>query len=647
VAGNSSLPVTYTSYFWGVVNSLGTIGPGASGSGLFDQNNRVVGSLSLENTAGATADGYAQCPVSPPPNPTAQNAVGFFTSLSAVWNSTADTTSTTSTIKQILDPNNTAALVADAVPAPAQPRLTSAQLTVSNDSSTILTWSAPGASTCMASGGKAGDGWSGSLPDSGTRSVQESTTGAITYGISCTYPNGHTGSYQVTITWVVADPLVNLFAQSEEWAGASFALTWSTNVPPCQLTGGSAAQALSGGNGTVSVTETTPGKYDYHMTCGISQTAQEDAFVTIVAPSVAFNPNTTDLRLGQALELGWSSLANSCTATGGTANDGWSGAQDAGSGFISFFPASVGTYTYTLNCVAGSASARAAVTVTVENNSPYATLTVSSGEIATGQTVTASFKSNIAGCILGQYAVGGQPQGIFETNSTGGNSEGTIVYAGGNVGASQLTFNCGAQGSNPTIVSAAPQTVTVVAGVTSSISAPASAAVGTPFTLSWQTSNASSCTASGGGADGNSWTGSVVTPSGQQIVTPTTAGTFTYTLACVGPLATDTQTSQAVVTVTTPSPPPPSPPPPSGGSGSSGSSSDGGSSSHGGGGAFDVLTLGVLALVGMLGPWLSKRRRDRWNSARILGRLSDIFAGRGGSRRRHLWRMANGEWRAG
>jgi len=251
VAANSSLPVTYTSNFWGVVNSLGTIGPGASGSGLFDQNNRVVGSLSLANTDGATADGYVQCPISPLPSPTTQNVVGLFTSLSAVWNSTADTTSTTSTIGQILDPNNTATLVADAVPAPVQPRLTSAQLTVGNNASTILTWSAPGASTCTATGGQAGDGWSGTLPDSGTRSVQESTTGAITYGINCTYPNGHTGSCQVTITWVVPDPLVNLFAQSEEWVGASFALTWSTNVPPCQLTGGSATQALPGANGTL------------------------------------------------------------------------------------------------------------------------------------------------------------------------------------------------------------------------------------------------------------------------------------------------------------------------------------------------------------------------------------------------------------
>ena len=83
----------------------------ASGSALFDQNIRVVGSLSLGNAAGATDDGYLQCPLSPPPSPTAQNALALFTSLAAVWDSTSDPTGSASTIQQVLDPNHTATLV--------------------------------------------------------------------------------------------------------------------------------------------------------------------------------------------------------------------------------------------------------------------------------------------------------------------------------------------------------------------------------------------------------------------------------------------------------------------------------------------------------------------------------------------------------
>ena len=138
VAANSSLTVSFTSNFWDVVNLTGTIGPGASGSALFDQNNRVVGSLSLGNETGATDDGYLQCPLSPPPSPTPQNALALFTSLAAVWNSTSDPTGSTSTIQQALDPNNTSTLVVDSISGPA-----TARLTPSRNSPTVLTRRSP------------------------------------------------------------------------------------------------------------------------------------------------------------------------------------------------------------------------------------------------------------------------------------------------------------------------------------------------------------------------------------------------------------------------------------------------------------------------------------------------------------------------
>jgi hypothetical protein len=42
-------------------------------------------------------------------------------------------------------------------------------------------WSAVGASSCAASGGTAGDGWSGTVSASGNQLIQESAAGAITY----------------------------------------------------------------------------------------------------------------------------------------------------------------------------------------------------------------------------------------------------------------------------------------------------------------------------------------------------------------------------------------------------------------------------------------------------------------------------------
>jgi hypothetical protein len=494
-------------------------------------------------------------------------------------------------MQQALDPNNTATLVVDSMSGPATPRLTPSQLAVGINTTIILSWSAVGASSCSASGGTAADGWSGTLSASGNQPIEETVTGTITYGISCTYPDGHQSIDQASVSWLPSSPAAFVSAPVEVWAGGSWPVTWSTNDPPCKLSYGNTTQMLSGNSGTISVTQNTPGTYDYHLECGTSPTAYADTNVIVIAPSVSLNPNTTDLQLGQALELRWSSLANSCTAEGGEPNDNWAGTQFTGGGFVSFFPANLGTYTYTLNCTQGQISAQASATVTVENNPPYATLSVSSNVIAMGQTVTVSHKSNIAGCVLAENVVGTQALGLTLDTITGGESEGTGTYTGSNVGATQFTFNCqGVNNVGPPVVSATPQTVTIVNQVLSaSISAPANAVTGTPFSVSWQTAGATSCSASGGGADGTPWSGSVALPSGQQSITPTVAGSFTYTLMCIGQAPTDTMTVQATVNVVKSSPPPSS-----------------GSGSGGGGGAFDGLALGLLALAKVLQTRRSK-----------------------------------------
>jgi lysyl endopeptidase len=592
VAANTTLAVSFTSNFWDVVNLMGTIGPGASGSALFDQNNRVVGSLSLGNQAGATSDGYLQCPLSPPPTPTPQNALAFFTSLAAVWNSTTDPTGSASTIQQALDPNNTTTLVVDSIAGPATVRLTPSELVEGIDATITLSWSAVGSSSCTASGGTAGDGWSGTLAATGNQPIHESAAGAIAYSISCVYPDGHQSTTQVTVTWLTDNPESSVVAPAIVWAGASWPVTWFTNDPPCQLTVGGATQALTGNSGTATVTQATPGTYVYQLACGNSNTpVNAQATVDVIAPSVDLVPNTPDLRLGQGLEMRWFSLADSCTTGGGMPNDGWSGTQLAGgNGFLSFLPTALGSYTYTVNCVQGPISAQASVTVTIENDPPYATLSVSSNVIAIGQTLTLIYKSNLSGCVLEQNPVGTQPQGVFELSGTGGESAGTNTYSGEQVGASQFAFFCnGANGNGPPAVTATPQTVTVqqAAPLTATISAPTSAVTGTPFAVSWQTSDATSCSASGGGADGTSWSGTVTLPSGQITVTPTVAGSFTYTLMCVGQSPSDTMTVQAMVKVT--------------------SSSPSGGSSGGGGGAFDWLALGILALAKVLGDYRCRR----------------------------------------
>jgi hypothetical protein len=93
---------------------------------------------------------------------------------------------------------------------------------------------------------------------------------------------------------------------------------------------------------------------------------------------------------------------------------------------------------------------------------------------------------------------------------------------------------------------------------------PTSVTAGTPTTLSWSSTNATSCTASG------SWSGSEPT-SGSETVTPSAAGTDSYTLVCSNAGGSSAATT-AVLTVTVAA-----------------------SSSGHGGGAFDLTSLAALA----------------------------------------------------
>src|SRR5665213_200064 len=102
------LGVSYLYDFLEVVNATGNIGPGASGSALFDQNNRLVGTLSLGRSSGDSS-GYQSCPAASPSAPNGNNGTADFTALAATWNTTSDTTSSTgtATLQNVLDPANT------------------------------------------------------------------------------------------------------------------------------------------------------------------------------------------------------------------------------------------------------------------------------------------------------------------------------------------------------------------------------------------------------------------------------------------------------------------------------------------------------------------------------------------------------------
>ena len=128
--------------------------------------------------------------------------------------------------------------------------------------------------------------------------------------------------------------------------------------------------------------------------------------------------------------------------------------------------------------------------------------------------------------LIGNITVSPSATSTYILNCTG---------AGGSASSSS-TVNVTAPTPPPT----APPTVTLTAS-------PSAVNTGVSSTLTWNSTNATACSASG------VWTGSKAA-SGTQAVTPTT--TSTYSLSCTG--TGGTTTSSVTITVTAPPPPPPS-----------------------------------------------------------------------------------------
>jgi lysyl endopeptidase len=194
---SAALGTAYVSSFLETVNQIGNIGPGASGSGLFDQDDHLVGALALGRKS-TDLSGYGACPVTPATAPNGSNGVADFTALSAVWSSTADSTSSTGsvTLQSVLDPGGTGALlvpsmpVADvtfSAPRPPAPRISFNPVAVVAGQSFTAAWSATNAANCTLTGGIPGGTWGASaqtLPPVGTTS-ESGPAGQYTFGLTC------------------------------------------------------------------------------------------------------------------------------------------------------------------------------------------------------------------------------------------------------------------------------------------------------------------------------------------------------------------------------------------------------------------------------------------------------------------------------
>jgi hypothetical protein len=257
---------------------------------------------------------------------------------------------------------------------------------------------------CIGTGGGAGDGWAGSKAGAiGYQTVTESALGTVTFGITC-----GTGSQtvQAQSTTTVTAPSVSITASASTLpVNGALQLHWNSNFEPCT----SSINPGNGNWGTVlpmtggfQTTQYTAGTYTYTIICaGIQASTQ----VTFTGSLMDLTASASSAIVNTPIILSWSSPAGttSCTATGGSGSDAWTGTI-ASAGSITVTSPSAATIGYSISCNLGSGASQAMTQVTyvpVTTSQPAAptpslTLMASVSTQVVGKSVTLDWTSKNA-----------------------------------------------------------------------------------------------------------------------------------------------------------------------------------------------------------------------------------------------------------
>ena len=240
---------------------------------------------------------------------------------------------------------------------------------------------------CTASGGTAGDFWSGQFSERNRFvNVVEADAGRHTYTLTCG-TGSQTAASSVSVDIDAEAPQVTITpTPSQQVTGRPVTLSWSSNRSPCQAYGGSGTDGWPGnslgGSGSITVTEQTAGNYTFWMSCGSSSLRANNyvsvQFADIAAPTLTVSK--TEVTSGDTVTLTWSSADGSaCFATAGGGLANWYGSQPA-SGTASVRMDIQGTISFSLVCGASlpasvnvKVNALPAVAVTLTASAPLVT----------------------------------------------------------------------------------------------------------------------------------------------------------------------------------------------------------------------------------------------------------------------------------
>jgi hypothetical protein len=251
-------------------------------------------------------------------------------------------------------------------------------------------------------------------------------------------------------------------------------------------------------------------------------------------------------------------------------------------------PAGSGTLTATVTCYSDTASAAGSVSastsVVILPSAPTTvTVTGTATRVAPGSQFTITWSStNANNC----FTVGQGPAAPGQSwSGTLIGTSGSQVITIGPFVSGDLIYEVGCPNIDLSQPIAYARVVVTVGSPGIQFSGPGTVTLGDSFQYSWDVPAASSCSASGGGANGSPWSGALAT-TGTLTQTASVVGKFTYALSCI--INGESRQSSLALMVSK--------------SGSSGSGSDGsaptGSGSSGGGalGAWELLLAGLMLL---------------------------------------------------
>jgi hypothetical protein len=453
---------------------------------------------------------------------------GTFTSTAATGStSVSPTTTTTYTLTATNSSGSVTATATVTVnPAAGSPVIssfTATLATITQGSSSTLTWATTGATSVAIS-----PGTFTSAAASGSTTVSPTTT--TTYTLTATNASGSvTATATVTVNAAVSSlPIITSFTASSATItqGSSSTLTWATTgATSVAISPGTFTSTAASGSTTVSPATTTTYTLTATNASGsvtATATVTVNAAVSSLPIITSFTASPGTITQGSSSTLTWATTgATSVAISPGTFTSTTAG------GSTSVSPTTTTTYTLTATNTAGSVTATVTVTVNAAVSKPVITsFTASPGTITQGSSSTLTWATT------GATSIAITPGTFTSTAASGSTSVSPTTTT---------TYTLTATNTAGSVT--ATVTITVNAAVskpviTSFTASPASINSGSSSTLSWATTGATSIAIAPG-----TFTSSAA--SGSTAVSPT--ATTTYTLTATNPSGSVTATLKITI----------------------------------------------------------------------------------------------------